>query len=116
MTVAIFDVGSPAYQTQSYVGGTAVLVWSGTVTALAGISPAVTVRDLTILNTGANVIYVGGSSVTTAGLYLPPGAQVTVQGWAGTSNTTTRDVYAIAVSSSVTSSTAAGLATLASVV
>jgi hypothetical protein len=116
MAMAIFDAGSPAYQTQSYVGGTAVLVWSGTVTALAGISPAVTLRDVTIQNTGSNVIYLGGSSVTTAGLYLPPGGQVTIQGWAGTSNTTTRDIYGIAVSSSVTSSTAAGLATLASVV
>jgi hypothetical protein len=112
----IFDVGSPAYQTQTYVGGTAVIVWSGTFTALAGISPAVTVRDLTILNTGANAMYVGGSAVTVlTGCYVPPGAQLTVQGWAGTSNTTTRDVYAIA-SGAAPASAAAGLATLASVV
>jgi hypothetical protein len=116
MTVAIFDVGSPAYQTTALIGGTAVLIWSGTFTALAGISPAVTLRDVSIINTGANVLYIGGSSVTTAALYLPPGAQVTVQGWAGTSNTTTRDIYAIATSGAAASSTAAGLATLASVV
>jgi hypothetical protein len=114
--MAIFDVGSPAYQTQTYVGGTAVIVWTGTVTALAGISPAVTLRDVTILNTGANAMYCGGSTVTVAtGFYVPPGGQVTCQGWAGTSNTTTRDIYAIA-SGAAPASAASGLATLASVV
>lgn len=117
MTVALFDVGSPAYQTTALVGGTAVLVWSGTFTALAGISPAVTLRDVSVINTGANVLWVGASAVTTVtGMYLPPGAQMTIQGWAGTSNTTTRDIYAIATSGAATSSTAAGLASLASVV
>jgi len=114
--MAIFDAGSPAYQTAALIGGTAVLVWSGTYTSLAGISPAVTLRDITIVNTGANVLWVGGSSVTSAALPLPAGAQVTVQGWTATSNTTTNDVYAIAASGAATSSTAAGLATLASVV
>lgn len=114
--MAIFDAGSPAYQTTASIGGTAVLVWSGTFTALAGISPAVTVRDITVVNTGANNLWVGGSSVSTVGMFLPPGGQLTVQGWSATSNTTTRDVYAVAASGAATSSTAAGLATLASVV
>lgn len=114
--MAIFDAGSPAYQTTATVGGTAVRIWSGTFTALAGISPAVTLRDITILNTGANTLWVGGSSVTTAALPLLPGQQVTVQGWSATSNTTTNDIFAIAASGAAASSTAAGLATLASVV
>jgi hypothetical protein len=114
--MAIFDVGSPAYQATALIGGTAVLIWSGTVTALAGISPAVTLKDLTIINTGANVCWVGGSSVTSAALPLLAGQQVTIQGWTGTSNTTTTDVYAICASGAATTSTVAGLATLASVV
>lgn len=114
--MAIFDVGSPAYQTTSLIGGTAVLVWSGTFTSLAGISPAVTLRDITVINTGTNVLWVGGSSVTSAALALPAGGQVTVQGWTATSNTTTNDIYAIAASGAAPSSTVAGLATLASVV
>lgn len=114
--MAIFDAGSPAYQTTATVGGTAVRIWSGTFTALAGISPAVTLRDITILNTGANTLFIGGSSVATTGLALPAGAQVTIQGWTATSNTTTNDIFAIAVSGAAASSTAAGLATLASVV
>lgn len=114
--MAIFDAGSPAYQTTASVGTTATLIWSGTFTALAGISPAVSLRDITIVNTGSNPIYVGGSSVTTAALYVPAGGQVTIQGWTATSNTTTRDIYAIVLGVGLTSSTQAGLATLASVV
>jgi hypothetical protein len=115
--MAIFDAGSPAYQTQvGPIGGTALLIWSGTATALAGISPAVTLRDITVLNTGANPMWVGATAVTTVtGMYIPPGGQMTIQGWAGTSNTTTRDIYAIA-SGALPASSAAGLATLASVV
>lgn len=113
--MAIFDVGSPAYQTTALIGGTAVLIWSGTATALNAISPAVTLRDITIVNTGANVCWVGGSSTTSAALPLVPGAQVTVQGWTATSGKTTNDVYAIA-SGAAPTSTVAGLATLASVV
>ena len=114
--MAIFDSGSPAYQATALVGGTAVLIWSGTVTALNSISPAVTLRDITIVNTGANTLYIGGSSVTSAAMPLAAGAQLTVQGWSATSGKTTNDVYAIAVSGATSSSTIAGLATLASVV
>ena len=117
MTVAIFDVGSPAYQATASVGTTATLVWSGTAASLAAISPAVTLRDITVINTGANPIFVGGTSVTYAtGMYVAPGAQLTVQGWSVTSNTVLHDVYAIVYGLGLTSSCAAGLATLASVV
>lgn len=111
--MALFDAGSPAYQTSS-PGTAATLVWSGTVTALANISPAVALRDLSIINVGTITCFVGGSSVTTAALPLLAGQQVTIQGWLGTSNTTTRDVYAI--TSSGTAQLQAGLASVASVV
>jgi hypothetical protein len=113
--VALFDVGSPAYQART-VGGTAVLIWSGTATALAAVSPASTCRDISIMNTGTATCYVGGSSVTTAALPLLPGQQVTVQGWAATSNTTTQDIYGITTGGGTITTTAAGLATVASVV
>jgi hypothetical protein len=112
--VGLSDNGSPAYQTAS-VGGTAVRVWSGTFTALAGISPAVTVRDITIINTGSYTCYVGGSSVTNVGLPLPPGAQLTVQGWSALSGTTTNDIFAVTASGATATSTVAGLATNAAV-
>ena len=67
--------GSPAYQATASVGTTATLVWSGTAASLAAISPAVTLRDITVINTGANPIYVGGTSVSnTTGMYVAPGA------------------------------------------
>jgi hypothetical protein len=111
----IFDVGSPAYQATS-VTNSAIKIWSGTVSALASISPAVTVRDLTIVNAGTVTAYVGGSSVAGAatGAPLPSGGQLTIQGWTATTNTTTNDVWAITASG--TTQLEAGLATLASVV
>lgn len=119
--IAIFDAGSPAYQ--SAVGGTAtaVKIWSGTVSALASISPAVTLRDLTVLNNGTISIYIGvgttAAQLTSGGVLVNPGGQVTIQGWVGTSNTTTNDLWGVGSTSVAGSfSTAAGLATLASVV
>jgi hypothetical protein len=118
--VAIFDAGSPAYQ--STVGGTstAVKIWSGTASALASISPAVTLRDLTVLNNGTISIYIGVGTTAAqlaGGVLVNPGGQVTMQGWVGTSNTTTNDLWGVGSTSVAGSfSTAAGLATLASVV
>jgi len=113
--VALFDVGSPAYQARTQ-GGTAALIWSGTASALAAVSPAVPLRDISIMNVGSATVYVGGSSVTTAALPLLPGQQVTVQGWLGTAGTTAQDIYGITVGGGTVASTVAGLATVASVV
>jgi hypothetical protein len=96
------------------VTSSATLIWSGTVSALASISPAVALRDLSIVNIGTQTAFIGGSSVTAAALPLLPGQQVTIQGWLGTSNTTTRDVYAI--TSAGTATLVAGLASNAWVV
>lgn len=110
----IFDAGSPAYQSAS-VGQSAALIWSGTASALAGITPAVTLRDITIINTGTATVFIGGSLVTATAFPLGPGQQMTVQGWTATSNKTTNDIFGIC-SAGTTVVTTAGLATLASVV
>lgn len=112
--MAIFSVGSPAYQAASG-STTAVKIWSGTASALAALSPAVTLRDFTVVNTGTVTIYVGGSSVAGAatGAPVPAGAQLTIQGWTATSNTSTNDVWAISAAGNWT--TESSLATLASV-
>jgi hypothetical protein len=112
--VAIFDSGSDAFQT-STPGTAATLVFGGSTATLAGLSPAVTLRDVTIINTGATTCFVGSSSVTAAaGLPLKAGQQVTIQGWTTTTGTTTNDIYAI--TSSGTTTCNAGLATVAAVV
>jgi hypothetical protein len=118
----IFDAGSPAYQSTTVGSSVPVKIWSGTVAALAAISPAVTLRDLTIVNTGTGVLWVSSgsaaavSSAGSTGLAVPPGAQLTLIGWTATSNTTTSDVWGIGQTNSGTVTAIAGLATLASVV
>lgn len=114
--MAIFDAGSAAYQGPTSVGGTAVLIWSGTATALAAVTPAVTLRDITVQNVGSFTCYVGGSSVTTAAMPVPAGAQLTIQGWTATSNKTTNDVFAITTSGATATSVIASLASNAWVV
>lgn len=110
--MAIFADGV-AYQTNT-VTTAAHLVFTGNSTGLAALSPAVTLKDITIVNTGAVNIFLGSSSVTAAtGLILRPGNQVTIQGWTETSGTTTYDVYGI--TSSGTTTTEAALATVVAV-
>jgi hypothetical protein len=116
-TVAIFDVGSAVYQGPTAVGGTAVLVWTGTTSALNAISPAQTLRDITVINTGANPVSIGGSlAAFGTAMTIPPGAQLTVQGWTTTTGTSTHDVYAVAASGAATSTVVASLASNAWVV
>ena len=105
--MAIYANG-PAYQSTS-VGNSATLIFSGTIAALAALSPAVALRNVTIENVGAVTAYVGGSSVTAAALPLAPGQQVLIEGYLTTSNTTTHDLYAITASGTTTLN--AGLAT-----
>lgn len=118
----LFDVGSPAYQGPTTVGTAAsVKLWSGTVSALAGISPAVTVRDVMIQNTGTAVLYVSSgtqsiNTAVTAGVAVPVGAVLVLQGWTATTNTTTNDVYGIGGVATGATTAVAGLGTLISAV
>lgn len=120
----IFDAGSSAFQGPTVVGTATggYKVWSGTYSSLASISPAVTVRDITIVNTGQTTVYLntGGTipaGTSQLGLALGAGQQLTVQGWTATTNTTTNDWWAICSNASANLGTViAGLASNAWVV
>lgn len=96
--MAIFG-NAPGYQGPTSVSTSAVAVWTGNSSALAALSPAVTLKDVTVLNNGPSTVFVGQSGVTaTTGLPVKAGQQVTVAGFSATSGTTTSDVYAICAS------------------
>ena len=99
---------------------TAALVWdpSSNNTTTFGprgnvpvLTPPQTLRDVTVINQGPGVLFLGGSTVTTAtGLPVPVGAQVTIRGYVGTAGSTaaTGRIYGISAS---TSNVEAGLQT-----
>lgn len=115
--MALFATGVASQSTTLPSGGTtATIVWDPNSTALAALSPAVTLKDVTLLNAGANLCWLGQSSVTTTtGVPLSPGQQVTIQGSTYTSGSTTGRIYAICGAGTATT-VLADLATLASVV
>lgn len=113
--MALFAGGSATVQTNT-IGGTAHLIWTSNSASLGSVSPAATIHDVSIINTGTATCWVGGSSVTTAALPLLPGQQVTVQGWTSTTGVTTQDIYGITIGGGTQTSTLAGLASVASVV
>lgn len=113
--MAIF-AGTPGFQGPTAVGTSATKIWSANSSALAALSPAVTLRDLTIVNQGPSTIYVGQSGVTSStGTPVPDGGQLTIQGFTATSGTTAQDTYAICASGG-SATVIAGLASVASVV
>jgi hypothetical protein len=94
--VAIFGAGSSAYQ------GTTVTNSATQVFSVTGLTSP---RDVTVLNQGPSIVYVGGGTVTTtSGVQLAVGAQMTVEGAAA------QNLWAITASS--TSTVVAGLATV----
>jgi hypothetical protein len=91
--VAIYANG-PAYQSTT-VTNSATLVFGGSTTTLAAITPAVPLKNVTLFNAGTTTAFVGGSSVTTAALAIAPTQQILIEGYLTTSGTTTHDLYAI---------------------
>jgi len=98
--VAIYANG-PAYQSTS-VTNSATLVFGGSITTLAAITPAVTLKNVTLFNSGTTTAFIGGSSTTSAALPLAPGQQVLIEGYSTTSGTTTHDLYAITAAGTTT--------------
>lgn len=98
---------------------TAALVWdpsytNGTAFGPRGtielLSPAQTLKDVTIVNTGSNTVWLGGSTVTAAtGLALPAGAQITYNGYVATAGDSAGSIYGISTGGTTVS---AGLATV----
>lgn len=101
--MAIFSTAAATQSTAS-VGNTATLVFDSDAT---GIPTGATIGDVTVINTGATTFFVGQSAVTAVtGLRVPPGAQVTINGFGALQSSTNYDIYAI--TSSGTSSAIAG--------
>ena len=104
--MAIFDVGSLAYQTTTVVSGSASTIFNLSPGGTALTSP----RDVIIINQGTvNTAYVGGTGATLYGNGIPvgPGATLVLQGTAVTMGAQT---------STGTTTVVAGLATVLSVV
>lgn len=111
--MAIFANGV-ATQT-SAPGTSATAVFNPNSTALAALSPAVALHDVTIINTGSVNVALGSSTVTaTTGLILKPGQQLTIQGWLATSGNAAGEIYGIVASG--TGACEAGLSSFPSVV
>lgn len=90
----------------------AALVWdpsnSSTTTfgprgAVPVLTPPQTLHDVTLINQGPGVVYIGsGSGVTTStGLAVPVGAQVTIHGYTATAGSTTGRIYGVSATSAV---------------
>ena len=113
-------------QINSSVGTVSSLIWNPentsttTFGALGSVASTATLKDVTIINTGANTIYVGSGSISatsTTGLAVPAGGQLTIQGYSVVNpSSTTGQIWAQTGVFGQTSSTEAGLATVASVV
>ncbi len=114
--MALFATGV-ASQTAAVSGTVPVTVWGPSSAALAALSPAVTLKDVTLVNAGANTCFLGTSTVTlgpNTGFPLVAGAQLTIQGSSFTSGSTTGTIFAVCGAGTATT-VLADLATLASV-
>lgn len=121
----LFETG--IVQVNSAVGTLSSLIWNpsnGSTTTFGSLGSITTgdiLKDVTILNTGTGTIYAaGGTTVAGAapiGLPIPPGGQLTIQGYNVTAAATVPGgpVYGICATGAA-SSTTAGLASVPSVV
>jgi hypothetical protein len=122
--VPLFETG--VVQTAT-MGTLSALIWNPsnqsqtTFGSLGSITTGDVLKDVTILNTGTGTIYAaGGTTVAGAapiGIPIPPGAQVTIQGYSVVAASTVAGgpIYGICATGAA-SSTTAGLASVASVV
>jgi hypothetical protein len=67
-----------------------------------------TLSELMICNVGSVTAFIGIASVTTTGLRLAPGQQITIDGYSYVKGNTLGDVYAITASGTTTIETGLG--------
>ncbi len=104
--MAIF-ANSAATQTTASVTNSATQIYN---TSASGIPAGVTLRNITIVNTGSVTFFVGQSAVTAVtGIAVPAGGQLTIEGYAFAQGAAGGNVYAITASG--TSSAIVGLET-----
>jgi hypothetical protein len=108
--MAIF-ANSAATQTTA-VPNSATKIWNA---SASGLVSGAKLGDVIVQNTGAITMFIGSASVSTVGLRVPPGAQVTITGFGAVQGSTTYDIYAIAATSAGTTALC-GLATVEAVV
>jgi hypothetical protein len=109
--VALFSTAGTATTLPS-AGTTATIVFDP---SWGQFTSGVTLKDVTLVNSGGNLCWVGQSTVSiTTGLPLAVGAQLTIQGFTATGGQTAGRIYAIAGAGTATT-VLADLATLASV-
>ncbi len=79
--MALFNQSGPTYQTTSLAANTAAQIYNTLGPSSVGITAGTQLQNLTVINTGPAVAYVGGgsgvtSSGSTIGTPLNPGASV----------------------------------------
>lgn len=118
--MAIFSVTYPAYQVTTVTTSATGIYNTYTYTPAGGSAvtfpqAGVTLRDITLRNTGSVTCFIQSASGTTGGLALAAGQQLTIEGWtATTAGTSTYVLYAYTASGSTT--VEASLATVPQVV
>ncbi len=123
--MGLFETG--IVQATATVGTISTLIWqpSNTSTTTFGALGSVTsgdvLKDVTIFNQGPGTVYVGAGSLaasaTPLGAQINPGGQATFQGYSVTAGTaTTGNIWGVTPTGGTTSSTIAGLASIASVI
>jgi hypothetical protein len=122
--VGLFESG--IVQVNSAISSIPSLIWNPengsktTFGALGSVPPTATLKDVTIVNQGSVVVYVGTGSIsssnTTLGLQIPIGGQLTIQGYSVTNPSGSAGQIWGTVVGAATGQTAAGLASVASVV
>ena len=119
--MALFESG--IVQVNSAIGTGNSLIWNPentsntTFGALGSVPAAAVLKDVTIINTGTVAVIVGSGTVSglTLGLSIPPGGQLTLQGYSVSAPSgTAGQIWSSAATG--TGATTAGLASVASVV
>lgn len=120
--VPIFETA--IQQVNSSIGTVSGLIWEPSNTSATTFGPLGSVtagdvlKDVIIMNTGANTIYVGMGSatvMTTTGMEVKAGGQITYQGYNVTAGTTSAgNIWANTGALTQTSSTVVGLASVVS--
>ncbi len=111
-------------QVQSSVGTQPAIVWDPGSTStttygpLGSVPTSSSLKDVTIVNTGTVNIYAGMGTVayaSTTGMLIPVGGQLTIQGYSVTGRTGVGTIWANAGTVGFSSSTIAGMVSVAAV-
>lgn len=95
--MALFNQSGPTYQTTTLVANTATQIYNTLGPSSVGITSGTVLQNLTVINTGPAVAYIGQSSaVTTAsGVPLNPGASMVLEDSMAAGASSTWNLYAI---------------------